>query len=63
MTDIESAPRGGFPLVRSRFTEVSNLAFQFIYYRYYNYELDAPFLPQFLANLDKLKRLTGGQQQ
>lgn len=36
------------------------LLFQFLYYRYYNYELDAPFLPQFLANLEKLKELTGG---
>jgi len=36
------------------------LAFQFIYYRYYNYELDEPFLPQFLSNLETLKKLTGG---
>ena len=31
--------------------------FQFLYYRYYNYELDETFLPQFLHNLDKLKKL------
>lgn len=40
--------------------EFQHLLFQFLYYRYYNYELDAPFLPQFLANLEKLKELTGG---
>lgn len=40
--------------------EFQQLTFQFLYYRYYNYELDAPFLPQFLANLEKLKELTGG---
>ena len=36
------------------------LLFQFLYYRYYNYELDKPFLPQFLSNLEQLKKLTGG---
>lgn len=36
--------------------------FQFLYFRYYNYELDEPFLPQFLSNLEKLKKLTGGQK-
>ena len=35
--------------------------FQFLFYRYYNYELDQPFLPQFLSNLEKLKKLTGGK--
>lgn len=34
--------------------------FQFLYYRYYNYELDEPFLPQFRSNLDQLQKLTGG---
>lgn len=33
---------------------------RFLYYRYYNYDLDKPFLPQFLTNLEKLKELTGG---
>jgi len=37
-----------------------HLAFQFLYYRYYNYELDEPFLPQFHSNLEKLCKLTGG---
>ena len=36
------------------------LVFQFMFYRYYNYDLDEPFLPQFLSNLEKLKELTGG---
>lgn len=34
--------------------------FQFLFYRYYNYELDESFLPQFRYNLEKLKKLTGG---
>ena len=37
-----------------------DLLFRFLYYRYYNYELDKPFLPQFLSNLEQLKDLTGG---
>ena len=37
-----------------------SLLFQFLYYRYYNYELDEPFLPQFHSNLEELCRLTGG---
>ena len=37
-----------------------SLLFQFLYYRYYNYELDEPFLPQFRSNLEELCRLTGG---
>ena len=41
--------------------QFKKLAFQFIYYRYYNYELDAPFLPQFLSNREKLKELPGGR--
>lgn len=37
-----------------------NMLMQFLYYRYYNYDLDKPFLPQFRSNLEKLKELTGG---
>lgn len=36
-----------------------SLLFQFLYYRYYNYDLDQPFLPQFRSNLEQLKELTG----
>ena len=35
-----------------------SLIFQFLFYRYYNYDLDRPFLPQFYANTEELKRLT-----
>ena len=34
--------------------------FQILYYRYYNYDLDQPFLPQFRSNLEQLRKLTGG---
>lgn len=40
--------------------EFQPLLFQFLYYRYYNYDLDRPFLPQFYSNLDQLRKLTGG---
>ena len=36
------------------------LLFRFLYYRYYNYDLDQPFLPQFRSNLEQLRKLTGG---
>mgnify|MGYP007123090427 CR=1 FL=1 len=34
--------------------------FRFLYYRYYNYDLDQPFLIQFRSNLEQLRKLTGG---
>lgn len=37
---------------------LKGLMFQFLFYRYYNYDLDKPFLPQFHANTKELKRLT-----
>lgn len=39
------------------------LMFQFLYYRYFNYELGEPFLPQFRSNLEKLKTLTASEEQ
>lgn len=38
------------------------LLFRFLYYRYYNYELEEPFLPQFRSNLEQLRKLTGGAE-
>lgn len=38
--------------------EFRKILFQFLFYRYYNYDLDRPFLPQFLENTEKLKELT-----
>ena len=38
--------------------QFKSMLFQFLFYRYYNYDLDQPFLPQFLANTEKLKELT-----
>lgn len=40
--------------------EFQSLLFRFLYYRYYNYDLDQPFLPQFRSNLEQLRELTGG---
>lgn len=34
------------------------ILFQFLFYRYYNYDLEQPFLPQFLSNSEALKSLT-----
>jgi len=39
----------------ARFKEI---LFQFLFYRYYNYDLEKPFLPQFISNTEKLKKMT-----
>ena len=31
--------------------------FQILYYRYYNYDLDQPFMPQYKENTEELKRI------
>ncbi len=31
--------------------------FQILYYRYYNYDLDQPFMPQYKENTVELKRI------
>lgn len=58
--DYETLPALGQSIRAMGSKEFRRLAVQFIYYRYYNYDLDAPFLPQFLSNLENLKELTGG---
>ncbi len=60
--DYEVLPVLGHSVRSMGEEQFKRLAFQFIYYRYYNYDLDEPFLPQFLSNLEKLKGLTGGRQ-
>lgn len=42
--------------------EFQGMLFRFLYYRYYNYELGKPFLPQFRSNLERLRKLTGGAE-
>ena len=59
--DYDALPVIGQNIRAMSVGQFKKLAFQFIYYRYYNYELDAPFLPQFLSNVEKLKELTGGR--
>jgi len=56
--DYETLPVLGRNIQTMGSEQFKRLAFQFIYYRYYNYELDESFLPQFLFNLEKLKELT-----
>lgn len=62
---VLKADYDALPLIGRNIRDMSGeqfkkIAFQFMYYRYYNYELDQPFLPQFLSNLEQLKELTGG---
>lgn len=58
--DYDALPAIGQNIRDMGLDEFKRLAFRFIYYRYYNYELDEPFLPQFLSNLEKLKDITRG---
>jgi len=39
-------------------TRIKEILFRFLFYRYYNYDLEQPFLPQFLSNSETLKKLT-----
>jgi len=39
-------------------TRFKGILFKFLFYRYYNYDLEQPFLPQFISNTEKLKKLT-----
>ena len=58
--DYDALPILGRNILAMGEEEFQSQLFQFLYYRYYNYELDKPFLPQFLSNLEQLKKLTGG---
>lgn len=57
--DYEALPSIGQNIRAIGEEPFQRLMFQFMFYRYYNYELDKPFQPQFLSNLEKLKELTG----
>lgn len=60
--DYETLPVIGQNIRAIGVGQFQRLIFQFMFYRYYNYELDKPFQPQFLSNLEKLKELTGGRR-
>ena len=61
--DYDALPVIGRNLRSMGKEQFKHMLFQFIYYRYYNYELDEPFLPHFLSNLEKLKELTGAANE
>ena len=58
--DYDVVPILGQNILAMGAEKFHQIAFQFLYYRYFNYELDEPFLPQFRSNLEELCRLTGG---
>ncbi len=58
--DYDVIPTLGRNVLAMSEKEFRPLMFQFLYYRYYNYDLDQPFLPQFRSNLEQLRKLTGG---
>ncbi len=56
--DFEALPILGKNAVSMGERRLKGLMFQFLFYRYYNYDLDKPFLPQFHANTKERKRRT-----
>lgn len=43
------------------FNEDKAVLFQALHYRYYNYDLDKPFLPQYISNMAALQQFLRGQ--
>lgn len=43
------------------FNEDKAVLFQILHYRYYNYDLDEPFLPQYMSNMAALERFLRGR--
>lgn len=63
---VFKAEYGTLPILGSNLRALTDeqfkrLLFSFLFYRYYNYDLDKPFLPQFFANLEDLKKITAGE--
>lgn len=55
--EYDAAPAIGQAIRRLGEEQFQKMLFCFLYYRYYNYDLDQPFLPQFQRNLAELKML------
>ena len=58
--DFVTAADYGRAIRRIGAERFKKMLFQFLFYRYYNYDLDQPFLPQFLANHEAMKKRLEG---
>lgn len=56
-TDFAATADYGHLILRIGSERFRGMMFQFLFYRYYNYDLDRPFLPQFIANHEAMKKL------
>lgn len=54
-------PALGQMLKRFNFNEDKAALFQVLHYRYYNYDLDKPFLPQYISNMATLQQFLRGR--
>ena len=54
-------PALGRLLKRFNFNENKAALFQVLHYRYYNYDLDKPFLPQYISNMAALQQFLRGR--
>lgn len=55
--DYDALPVLGKAVREMGAARFKSMLFQFLFYRYYNYDLDQPFLPQFIRNTEELKKL------
>ena len=56
-TDYDALPVLGKAVREMGAKRFERMLFQFLFYRYYNYDLDQPFMPQFIRNTEELKKL------
>lgn len=54
-------PELGRLLKRFNFNEDKAALFQTLHYRYYNYDLNKPFLPQYISNMAALQQFLRGR--
>ncbi len=57
-TDYDAFPVLGRNIRAMGEAQFKEILFRFLFYRYYNYDLEQPFLPQFISNTEELKKLT-----
>ncbi len=57
-TDYDALPVLGRNIRTMGEARFKGILFRFLFYRYYNYDLEQPFLPQFISNTEELKKLT-----
>ncbi len=61
--DFDALPILGRTVKEMGAARFKGMLFQFLFYRYYNYDFDQPFLPQFIRNTEELKKLAAKEAE